>query len=89
MVKGRGVLFWGLRLPLLIMLLAVTWPAYIHPIEREHGDPVKRREHTKTINRRDAYIGEHKEIKANGGAGNKDKNYNKINSPGKKLSEGQ
>ena len=56
-------------------------------LEKIHKDRVVKRDHTATRNRRDAYIQEHLGIQRNGGAGNTKRNYNKNNSPGKKLVE--
>ncbi len=58
-------------------------------IKQEHNDPVVKQEHSQVKNRKDAYLKEHENIEKHGGAGNKEKNYNKNNSPGKKLSESQ
>jgi hypothetical protein len=56
-------------------------------IEKKYGDKVVSSEHTPAANKREALIKEHNAIEKNGGAGNKDRNYNQINSPGKKLLE--
>ncbi len=56
-------------------------------IANQHSDPVVGQEFNPAANKKAAYIKEHIDIEKNGGAGNKAENYNKINSPGKKLSE--
>jgi hypothetical protein len=54
-------------------------------IAAAHDDPLVSTEHAPAPDRATAYRREDKAIQANGGAGNTDKNYNKINSPGRKL----
>ncbi len=56
-------------------------------ISKANGDNVSSTSYSSTPNRREAYIGEHIGIQRNGGAGNVNRNYNKINSPGKALYE--
>jgi hypothetical protein len=54
-------------------------------IANKKKDPVVKQDWKSAPNKREAYKQEHKDIEKNGGAGNKDKNYNDRNSPGKKL----
>jgi hypothetical protein len=56
-------------------------------IATNHQDPVVKQEWTPAANKKEAYLKEHEAIERNGRAGNKAKNYNERNSPGKKLSE--
>jgi hypothetical protein len=50
---------------------------------RDNSDPVKSIEHQAADNDFDAFKTEHDWLEATGGAGNAEKNYNQINSPGK------
>ena len=53
----------------------------------QNRDPVKRADWTPSKSNREAFKAEAKRIEKNGGANNPSKNYNKINSPGKKYLE--
>jgi len=55
-------------------------------IAKKNNDPVVKQTWRPASNKRTALLREHRDIKRNGGAGNTKRNYNKINSPGKKLS---
>lgn len=57
-------------------------------VAKKNNDPVVSQAWKKAGNKKVAYIREHKAIKKNGGAGNKNQNYNQKNSPGKKIVEG-
>lgn len=56
-------------------------------VAKENNDPVKKVEWKPSKNTREAFKAEDKRIEKNGGAGNTEKNYNKVNSPGKKYNE--
>lgn len=54
--------------------------------EKKYGDRPASMEWTPAENDRQAFIGEYKRLKADGGPSNPN-NYNKIESPGKKMSQ--
>jgi RHS repeat-associated protein len=56
-------------------------------VEKTHKDPVKNTDWKPSKNNREAFKAEDKRIEKTGGAGNKAKNYNQRNSPGKKYNE--
>ncbi len=56
-------------------------------VEKQKNDPAKKTEWKQSKNTREAFKAEDKRIEKNGGAGNTKKNYNKINSPGKKYNK--
>jgi RHS repeat-associated protein len=56
-------------------------------VSKQNNDPAKKTEWTPSKNNREAFKAEDKRIQKNGGANNPEKNYNKINSPGKKYNE--
>jgi RHS repeat-associated protein len=56
-------------------------------VSKENNDPVKKVDWKPSKNSREAFKAEDKRIRKNGGAGNSKRNYNKVNSPGKKYNK--